>query len=441
VKSLVDDFLKQQEKEKNSTILAARTQECSVCHATDKPLTFHCLECEEAVCKECEIDHKGMSTPEITVNKGLSSPDIKQKNKNTLDLMSKGGSGEKMLGDALELVRRRERCHSWHQIFENEEQFLIVQENLAQMQSKLTSIWEGGTLDKVDVNLVEALEYKYKICSIDCVALQGKFKRLHLTKSKLWFITDQVIQIFTKDCLTLQLFQLKNLKGHIMGAVPVDDDTFAVACWENKGLLLFNSNGKLKYTICNGSFSDVAFYEGKVYALCKKPCSVVICEQVKGKWRQIDSFPLCVYSLEYDTICVSNDEVYICSWFNDCLTHYDTEGQLKNHYNHPGVQPTGRRGSLIPGIQCEPGFEPRLCCVDAQGNCLVAACMKGKMQVCSYNGNWKDIGFDGDLGKPRDAVTDDMSFLWIVTYFPKDVKNMYSCSYPYLMKCMRQSAV
>ena len=69
---------------------------------------------------------------------------------------------------------------------------------------------------------------------------------------KLWYNTDEAIQVFAKDGRALETIKVKNCKGHIMSVMPVDSDRIAIACWDNKGLLMINTQGKCKYTICAG---------------------------------------------------------------------------------------------------------------------------------------------------------------------------------------------
>ena len=105
-------------------------------------------------------------------------------------------------------------------------------------------------------------------------------------------------------------------------------------------------------------------------------------------------------------MCLQNHKVYVCSWFNDCLCHYNNVGDLVAQFGHSEANRFGRNGSLTPSILYDPGFEPRLCSVDHQSNALVSDCEKGRIQVCTASGSWKTLKFVGNIGTPRDAVTD-----------------------------------
>ena len=392
-KSLVEGYKRQQQRRlQNSGEAEIGHQVCEVCKTSGTVLTTECIDCKLSMCKECEKAHLGFPTltqhrvAEMEMDKVTSNDNIPLDKTNQEDVkLTNTVSQMSLLVPTVETngssgsMRRLSQC------------FPI----------------------EPDSNGMDVLDFSATYFKAASIEVQARVKRMFLIGDEIWVSTDKGIKIFSDSCNFIRTIEVP-YACDLKALVPTANGNLVAAYWENRGLQLLNMFGQKICTISKGSFCDVVLYNEHIYAILRKPGSLLIFANNQGgvAYRKVKTLKLSSCS-DYDTLGVQNNKIFLCSWFSDCLFVY----------NHLGIQ-LSRYGGYSKDISSsKPGIlhEPRLCHVDACNNILIADC--NGLQVCNDLGEFRYIDFGNDvIGKPQDAVPSHKHWIWILAYMPSQKK-------------------
>ena len=228
-----------------------------------------------------------------------------------------------------------------------------------------------------------------------------------MINNDIWCTIVDAIHIYSKDCVKLRKITHEKLNS-ITRISYTDKGHVIVACYNYNGLHQLDNTGTYKEQIHHGNFSDVCYYNQRVYALEYKKCSVIVFHynHSVNKWEKFEEINLNYYNSHcWDRMCIDRTNIYVSSWNNDCLYKYNHNGKL--------LLKTGENGTGSAGML----YYPMISGIDSSGNVLIADEYNNRLQLYNTTDNqWCVITLPGGLCGPMCALMDTQcQDIWVAT--------------------------
>ena len=262
------------------------------------------------------------------------------------------------------------------------------------------------------------------------IQLKSFSPRLGIYADRIWLPcpTENKVLMYKKNGKLEKTFTCEEIKRP-MSVVRLSAGDILIACDSNHGLVQLDAMGKFKRRVREGSFSQISVVDSVIYGLEYKLCRVLSYTFHGGRsWNEKNSWGLRYQNgNNCDSIYACGDSIYVSSWWNKCIYHYNGKGSLLAQYGRGVVslKSARMRSNSVPEMTLShppstptgSGLKrPRVSSADDNG-CVLISDTDSHCIYLMEAGSWHALPIQ-NCRSPYDIAVDEKNkCLWLLAEY------------------------